>query len=244
MSETRPEGYDPSEYPAFGVTADIALFTLRSGKLHVLLVRRGGSPYEGWWALPGGFLQPDESAAQTAQRELAEEAFVGHNIHLEQLATYSSPDRDPRMRIVSVAHVGLAPDLPDPKAGDDAADAKWWPIDDPQLANLAFDHTRILEDAVRRVEAKLEYTTLATTFLPRTFTIGELRAVYTAVWGFEVPLANFRRKVLSVEGFIEPVDEHRVGVPGPKAQLYTAGHAADIWPPFNRARMLGEADEA
>ncbi|MBK8461083.1 MAG: NUDIX hydrolase [Micropruina sp.] len=216
------------------------MFTIRSGRLHVLLVRRAGEPFAGRWALPGGFLKIGESAEAAAVRELAEEAFVGHGIHLEQLATYSDPGRDPRMRVVSVAHVALAPNLPDPRAGSDAAEATWWPVDGVALGELAFDHDQILADALMRVRAKLEYTTLATEFLPRTFSMGELRAVYTAVWGGEVGLPNFRRKVLSVPGFIEPSGEVRVGVPGPRAQLFKAGPSTEIVPPFNRHRMMAD----
>ena len=229
------EEYDPSAFPPFAVTVDIAVLTIRRGRLHVLLIQRGVEPFAGMWALPGGFVTPDESAHEAAQRELAEEAFVGNDIHLEQLATYSEPGRDPRMRVVSVAHVALAPNLPEPKAGSDATRARWYPTD--EVSDLAFDHDVILADALRRVRSKLEYTTLATSFLSPAFTIGELRAVYSAVWGAEVPAANFRRKVLATPGFVTPVADFRAGVPGPKAQLYMAGDAGEIVPAFNRNAM-------
>ena len=111
-------GYNPVSFPPFAVAVDLAIFTIRAGLLAVLLVQRSDHPYQGYWALPGGFVQADESTDQAARRELAEEtgvsAFAGH---LEPLRTYSEPGRDPRMRVVSVAHVALAPDLPDVRPG-------------------------------------------------------------------------------------------------------------------------------
>ena len=251
--------YDPHAYPPFAVTVDLALFTIRDGQLSVLLIERDEEPFEGSWALPGGFVRPEEDLHDAASRELAEETglerFPGH---LEQLRSYGTPDRDPRMRVVSVAHVAFAPNLPEPVAGTDARRARWWSVDDLYLPDLlatpaggrpvgrveglplAFDHTRILADAVDRVAAKLEYTPLATAFCPAEFTLGELQHVYEAVWG--VPLvdrANFRRKVLQAPGFVRPVDgdPHRLtGGRGRPAQLYRGSDAAELNPPIRRPR--------
>lgn len=241
-----PTEYDPRDYPPVAVTVDVVITTLRGGRVHVLLVERGEQPFRGAWALPGGFVRRDEDADAAARRELVEETGVGlaTPVHLEQLRTYSAPDRDPRMRVVSVAYVALAPDLPDPVAGSDAAAARWWAVDDVTEGeiDLAFDHAQILSDAVERIRSRLEYTTLATSFLPRVFTLGELRAVYAAVWGEPLDLQNFRRKVLAAPGFVEPVDEVRVGVPGPRAQLYRAGGAAEIVPPFRRPSRTAQGE--
>jgi 8-oxo-dGTP diphosphatase len=234
-----------SEHPPFAVAVDLAVFTIRDGALVVLLVERGEEPYAGSWALPGGFVEPDEDAEAAAWRELHEETgverFPGH---LEQLRTYSAPDRDPRMRVVSIAHVALAPDLPDPRPGTDAADARWWVVDDllepteeADAPALAFDHRQILLDARERVRAKLEYTTLATEFVAEPFTLPELRRVYAAVWGTPPDLGNFRRKVLGVDGFVVPTDAHGspTGAGGRRALLYRRGPATQIQPPMARA---------
>jgi 8-oxo-dGTP diphosphatase len=244
--------YDPSGFPPFAVTVDLAVFTIRSGMLAALLVQRRDHPYQGYWALPGGFVRRDESAEAAARRELAEETGADMLVsggtgrgHLEQLRTYSDPGRDPRMRVVSVAHVALAPGLPDPVAGSDAAQARWWPIEDlglvapvgPEVIPLAFDHALILADALERVRSKLEYTTLATRFVAEPFTMADLRRVYAAVWGAAPDLANFRRKVLGTPGFV--IEESRSPqAPGPAGGrpplLYRRGDATTLHPPMLR----------
>src|SRR5689334_7414484 len=162
------------DFVPLGLAADLVILTVRDGRLQVLLIRRGIPPYEGQWALPGGFVRPDEDLETTARRELAKETgLTTERINLEQLATYGAPDRDPRGRVVSVAYLALVPDLPAPVAGSDAASASW--IDVRDARGLAFDHDRILTDGVDRARAKLEYSPLATAFCPPEFTISELR---------------------------------------------------------------------
>ncbi|MET9887285.1 NUDIX domain-containing protein [Streptomyces sp. NPDC006430] len=232
--------YDPHAFEPFAVTVDLAVFTVRGGALHVLLIRRGQEPYEGAWALPGGFVLPRESAEAAARRELAEETglpeAVVASLHLEQLRTYSEPDRDPRMRVVSVAFTALVPDMPEPAAqgGGDAAQARWTPV--REATDLAFDHALILADARSRVGAKLEYTCLATAFCPPEFTLGELRSVYETVWGTTLDRPNFRRKVLATPGFVEAVPgaARLTGGRGKPAALYRAGPATTLHPPLLR----------
>ncbi|MFD3758909.1 NUDIX domain-containing protein [Streptomyces sp. NPDC058622] len=240
MSGGAPQGYDPYAFEPFAVTVDLAVFTVRGGRMHVLLIRRGQEPYGGSWALPGGFVLPRESAETAARRELAEETGLPEAVvaalHLEQLRTYSEPDRDPRMRVVSVAFTGLVPDLPEPAAGGggDAAHARWVPVG--EAAGLAFDHAVILADARERVGAKLEYTCLATAFCPPEFTLGELQAVYETVWGATVDRPNFRRKVLATPGFVEAVPgaARLTGGRGKPAALYRPGPATTLHPPLLR----------
>lgn len=271
-------GYDPRAYPPVAVTVDVVALTIRDRLLNVLLVQRGEEPFAGRWALPGGFIKVhkdstgarrEESLEQAAVRELGEEtgliADAGNpdegiralgRIHLEQLATYGDPDRDPRMRVVTVAYLAFAPDLPDPRAGSDATAAAWVPVGDLGLPDpaevatvrqinqhrgttnrLAFDHAQILFDGLERARAKLEYTSLASAFVGDIFTIGELREVYESVWGEVLHAPNFRRKVLSVPGFVESVGATTPrGGPrgGPRAQLYRAGDARLLHPPLLR----------
>lgn len=245
-----PAGYDPGAYPPVGLTVDLCIFTIRNGQLAVLLVRRGGEPYEGCWALPGGFVGVHEDATEAAWRELFEETGVSRDAfegHLEQLATYSAPDRDPRMRVVSIAHVALAPNLPDPVAGDDAAEAKYWTIEDlvdDEGPELAFDHADVLADGLERVRSKLEYTTLAAAFVTEPFTLAELRNVYAAVWGTPPELSNFRRKVLSTDGFVEPLEERTSQAGGgPRALLFRRGPATALQPAMLRPSGAASDDD-
>ncbi|WP_328924948.1 NUDIX hydrolase [Streptomyces sp. NBC_00190] len=240
MSGALPAGYDPHAFEPFAVTVDLAVFTVRGGRLHVLLIRRGQEPYAGAWALPGGFLLPRESAEAAARRELAEEtglsAALVAGLHLEQLRTYSEPDRDPRMRVVSVAFTALVPDMPEPLAqgGGDAAQARWTPVG--EVPGLAFDHAVILADARERIGSKLEYTCLATAFCPPEFTLGELQSVYETVWDTALDRPNFRRKVLATPGFVEAVPgaARLTGGRGKPAALYRAGPATALHPPLLR----------
>lgn len=240
MSGGAPAGYDPYAFAPFAVTVDLAVFTVRGGRLHVLLIRRGQEPYAGAWALPGGFVLPRESAETAARRELAEETGLPEAVvaalHLEQLRTYSEPDRDPRMRVVSVAFTALVPDLPEPAAGGggDAAHARWVAVG--EAAGLAFDHAGILADARERVGAKLEYTCLATAFCPPEFTLGELQAVYETVWDAALDRPNFRRKVLATPGFVAAVPgaARLTGGRGKPAALYRPGPATTLHPPLLR----------
>ena len=249
-------GHDGLVVEPVAVTVDVVALTIRDGDLHVLLVQRAGQPHQGQWALPGGFVRAGgrrgaaEDLPDAAIRELAEEA--GHHlgrIHLEQLATYGSPDRDPRMRVITVAYLAFAPELPEPRAGSDAQDAAWIPVDALRLAEapggqqpgttrrLAFDHAQILADGLERARSKLEYTPLATAFVNEPFTISELRTVYEIVWGEPLHAGNFHRKVLSVPGFVEGTGQTtETGGPrgGPRARLYRRGDARLLHPALLR----------
>lgn len=232
---TTGSGYDPDDYPRVAVTVDLVVLTLRDGELCVLLVERGEEPWRGARALPGGFVRPDETLDEAAARELLEEAGLRDVPgHLEQLRSYGDPGRDPRMRVVSVAYLALAPDLPEPAAGSDAAGASWVPVSQASGGPLAFDHARILADGVERARAKLEYTSLATAFCPPEFTVSDLRAVYEAVWGRRLDPRNFHRKVTGTPGLLADTGRTRVEGRGRPAAVYRAGPATGVSPPLTR----------
>lgn len=231
--------YDMGRYAPVAVTVDVVVLTIRQGQLSVLLVRRAGHPFRGAWALPGGFAQADESLDVAARRELAEETGISFDdadavAHVEQLATYGDPGRDPRGHVVTVAYVAFLPDLPLPAAGDDAADARWWPVADLGDVDLAFDHDRIIADGVERARAKLEYTTHAAVFCPDEFTIADLRRTYEAVWGVELNNGNFWRKIRNVDGFVVATGDDRPTGKGTPAALYRRGPAQWMVPPLMR----------
>jgi len=219
-------------YPPFAVTVDLVVLTVRADELCVLLVRRGEEPFLGRDALPGGFVRPDEGLAAAATRELAEETGLDVG-HLEQLASYGDPDRDPRQRVVTVAHLALVPDQPAPTAGTDAAEARWVPV--AGARDLAFDHDRVLADGVERARGKLEYTALATAFCGPEFTVAQLRRVYEVVWGRALDPRNFHRKVTGTPGLLSPTGETTTRDGGRPAQLYRRGPAETLHPPLLRA---------
>ena len=186
------------------MTVDIVIFTLREGSLQVLLVKRGVPPFEGQYAIPGGFIRGDESLEEAALRELHEETGV-RNVFLEQLYTFGDPKRDPRGRVITVAYYALiASDKLSLVAGADAAEAQWFPASG--VPPLAFDHKSILDYALERLRNKLEYTTVGFQLLPEKFTLGELQAVYEAILGRPLDKRNFRRK-LALLGILKPLRE-------------------------------------
>jgi 8-oxo-dGTP diphosphatase len=245
-------------YPPAAITVDLVMLTIRDDDLAVLLIRRGIPPFHGKLALPGGFVSPDESLAEAAARELTEETGLiadlepdeddgqpGGSVHLEQLASYGDPGRDPRLRVVTVAYLALAPGLPMPHAGSDAADASWLSATELMAGppdELAFDHRRILADGIERARSKLEYSPLATAFCPAEFTVGQLRRVYEIVWGISVDPRNFHRKVTGTPDFLIPVGDSTVGERGRPARLYRKGEATVLHPPLLRVTSEPGAD--
>jgi 8-oxo-dGTP diphosphatase len=236
-----PPGYDPADYPAFAVTVDVVVLTMCDGRLHVLLVRRGEPPFEGAWAIPGGFKRPAETLDEAALRELREETGVDGADLLTQFGAYGDPGRDPRMHVVTIGYVAVLRDLGEVVGGSDAAEAALHPVADAVdgTVPLAFDHQRIVRDAVERVRHELESTGLATAFVGPTFTLAELRAVYEAVWGVELDAANFRRSVVAGPRWVIPTGRRsqpgRSG--GRPAELYRAGEAWERGGPIGRTRQ-------
>jgi 8-oxo-dGTP diphosphatase len=237
-----PKGYDASRYPSFAVTVDIVILTMADGHLHVLLVQRDADPYAGAWALPGGFKQPDETLDEAAARELAEETGVTAAGHLAQFGAYGDPGRDQRTNVVTVAYLAVVPDVGAIAAGSDAADAQLWPVDRIRSGDveLAFDHDRIVHDALDRVARDLESTGLAPSFLPATFTLTELQQVYEAVWDETLDTPNFRRSLTADPAlvFVEPTGERAASSPrgGRPPELFRAGPAWHHASPVRRTR--------
>ncbi|CAJ62555.1 MULTISPECIES: NUDIX hydrolase [Frankia] len=235
----------PWEPPAVLIAVDLVILTLRAASLRVLLIERGTEPYRGAHALPGGFLaHSEEDLDAAARRELAEETGLdAGELHLEQLGVYGRPGRDPRGRVVSVAYLAIAPRLPDPVAGTDAADAAWLPADRVLAGelNLAFDHRQLVLDGVERARGKLEVSSLATAFCGPTFTIGELQTVYEAVWGIPLDPRNFYRKIQRVDGFLVPTGAEQRSLVGRPARLFKAGPSTVLSPPIGRPNEAGSS---
>ena len=227
-----------SEHPFVYLTADVVALGMRPGDgLSVLMVRRGGTPYKGRRAFPGGFVDEREDVEKAARRELREETGLrSRGLVLHQLAARTAPRRDPRHRVVSVPFLALLPEAVEPVAADDADGAEWLSVAEARESRLAFDHGQILEDALTWLSVALERTTLATALLAEEFTISELREVYEAVWERPLDAGNFQRKVTGTVGFVQDTGHRRVGGRGRPATLFTAGDADEVWPPMSRER--------
>lgn len=204
-SQTPTTGGEPArerycyDYPRPSVAVDIVLFAFLQDDLKVLLIERNAEPYAGRWALPGGFVRMDEELDAAARRELEEETGV-RDVYLEQLYTFGAPDRDPRTRVISVAHFALVSAAEVSRnrvqAATDAAEARWWSM--YALPPLAFDHDRILAYALQRLRWKLEWTALGFLLLPDEFTLSALQRVNERVLDEKLDKRNFRRKFLDM----------------------------------------------
>ena len=194
--------YNPKEYEKPSVTSDMLLFSMIHKKLHILLIQRGGHPYKDYWAMPGGFVNMNESTEEAAYRELKEETGI-EDVYLEQLATFSESHRDPRMRVISVAYIALVKsEHLTVIAGDDAIEARWFEVNTllKRLETedvLAFDHEEILKLAMKRLRGKAFYTNVLFQLLPQEFTIRELRVVFEEVLNKKLHAPNFRREMMS-----------------------------------------------
>ncbi|PRP93566.1 NUDIX hydrolase [Enhygromyxa salina] len=205
------------EYPRPALTVDCVVFGLDEGELEVLLIRRGIEPFANRWALPGGFVRLDETLEAAARRELEEETGLS-KVFLEQLFTFDAIDRDPRERVITVAHYALVK-LSDHKvrAATDAADAAWFAISD--LPELAFDHAQIFDVALERLRGKVRYQPLGFELLPRKFTLTQLQRMYEVILDRPLDKRNFRKKILGMELLVE-LDEVQKDVAHRAARLY------------------------
>lgn len=190
--ETDPPKQYSYDYPRPAVTTDCVIFGFDGSNLNVLLVERGVDPFKGQWALPGGFLRMDEAAQEGARRELQEETGLS-DAYLEQLHAFSDPGRDPRGRVITIAYYALVRQR-EVHGGDDAADARWFPLD--ELPPLAFDHSRILASARNALRERMHFKPVGFNLLPESFTARELQTLYEAVLGVEFDRRNFLKKML------------------------------------------------
>ncbi len=207
------------EFERPGLTVDCVIFGLDLDEetLKVMLIQRDVAPYEGVWAIPGGFVRPGETLMQAATRELEEETGI-KDVFLEQLYTFGDPDRDPRGWIVSVAYYALvSPDKHDIRATADAREAQWFPV--TSVPRLAFDHEEILARALERIRGKLTYAPLGFELLPQKFTIKQLQKVYEIVLGRTLDNRNFRKKIFAMD-VLRELGEVQKGVPHRAARLY------------------------
>lgn len=205
-------------YPHPAVTADCVIFGFNGKGIKILLVERGNEPYLGYWALPGGFMRMDESIEQTAARELHEETNLSE-VFLEQFRVYSSPDRDPRERVITVAFIALVkPDDYNVLAGDDAAKAMWF--DESMLPPLAFDHRQIIREAREYLKEILRLKPVAFQLLNKIFTISELQTVYEVINQTSYDRRNFLRTAIDSEVIAE-VPTPEASLKGRNIRLYT-----------------------
>ena len=205
------------EYPRAALTVDCVVFGFDGSALKVLLIHRGIEPFKGDWALPGGFVRPDETVDAAALRELQEETGL-KQVYLEQLYTFGAVDRDPRERIISVAYFALvrrADHLP--AAATDADDAAWFEAENVPL--LAFDHLEILEIALERLRGKIRWQPVGFELLPKKFTLSELQALYEAILGRELDKRNFRKKLLALD-LLVALEETTTAASRRPAQLF------------------------
>ena len=190
------------KYPHPAVTTDCVIFGFDGSELQVLLIERGIEPFKGKWAFPGGFLNMDETAGEGAMRELKEETGL-ENAYIEQFNTYSEPGRDPRERVITIAHYALVR-IQEVKGGDDAAKAQWFPID--EVPQLAFDHDKILRDAMRKLRERIHFEHIGFELLPEKFTMRELQILYESILGVKFDRRNFAKKMMHYE-LLNQLDE-------------------------------------
>ena len=217
MSADLPENYDPNQFERPSVTVDVVIFSLVEDELKVLLIKRLAPPFANMWAIPGSFVQIDESLEETAVRALADETGV-EDVYTEQLYTFGKQGRDPRTRVITVAYFALVPhDAIHHKAGRDASETGWFTI--LQLPPLAFDHAEIIDYAHTRLRYKLEYSSVGFQLLPDVFTLTELQQAYEIILGEQLDKRNFRRKILAAEILEETGEKQKEGE-GRPAMLY------------------------
>src|SRR2546428_1497369 len=215
--ETKAHTYDASKFDRPSVKVDGVMMDLRQRGLQVLLVKGRSGPYEDIWAIPGGFVNTDESLEAAAKRELQEETGL-QDVYLEQLYTFGDPGRDPRTRVITVVYFALLDSARlQVRAASDAADVGWFSV--YNLPELAFDHAKILQYALDRLRGKLDYTNIAFSLLPEQFTLRELQRVYEIILHRKLDKRNFRKKILAT-GILEDTGAKKMEGTHRPARLY------------------------
>ncbi len=200
------------------IAADTVIFTVTDGRLKTLLIQMKKSPFEGFWASPGGLVQPEESIDQAANRILKEKAGI-ENVYLEQLYTFGDINRDPFGRVVSVAYFALIADKGlHLKTSTDYSNVAWFDIE--ALPKLAYDHAEIIQTAVKRLQSKLEYTNIAYSLLPKEFTLSQLQEIYEIIIQKPLDKRNFRKKILSLK-LVKQLAKKKTGAANRPAQLFS-----------------------
>lgn len=203
-------------YPHPAVTTDCVIFGFDGERLQVLLIERGIEPFKGRWAFPGGFIKMDETAEEGAQRELKEETGM-ENAFIQQFHTFSNPLRDPRERVITIAFYALVR-IQEVKGGDDAASARWFPLD--EIPALAFDHDQMLRMATQRLRQEIHFHPIGFELLPEKFTLRELQSLYEAILGITFDRRNFAKKMLHLE-ILNELDETIWPTPKREAKLFS-----------------------
>lgn len=195
-------------FPRPSVTTDCVIFGYDGKDLKLLLVERGIPPFKGMWALPGGYLQMDEDAIDGAKRELFEETGL-RDAYIEQFRTFSAVDRDPRGRVITIAHLALVR-ISEVKGGDDAAKAQWFPLKD--VPQLAFDHDMILREAMKALRQKIHFEPVGFELLPAVFTMPQLQHLYESILDVRFDRRNFASKMLHL-GILDDTGSREAGAP-------------------------------
>lgn len=203
------------KYPHPAVTTDCVIFGFNGERLQVLLIERGIEPYKGHWAFPGGFLKMDETAEEGAKRELKEETGL-EDAYIQQLHTFTHPNRDPRERVITIAYYALVK-IQEVKGGDDAASARWFPLD--EIPSLAFDHDYILRMATQRLREQIHFQPIGFELLPEKFTLKELQLLYEAILGINFDRRNFSKKMMHLE-ILTDLEETIWPTPKREAKLF------------------------
>lgn len=219
-----PEDYDESVFDHPSVTVDVIIFTVKDDDLKVLLIKRKNWPFEGKWALPGGFIDMENSLEEDAERVLHDKTGV-KDVYLEQLYTFGEPDRDPRTRVITVGYFALVnSEEIDLEKTENVEDVNWFSAYD--LPELGFDHRDMIEYATKRLRWKMEYTPAAFSFLPEKFTLSQLQNVYETVFDREFDKRNFRKKIKKHD-LVEDTGERQKNVSHRPAKLYKANRDSD-----------------